>query len=68
MAKFTIEFSEKADRDLKGLIKALGVKSKAEVVRKAVNLLRYVVQEQQEGSRLVLENQRDRSRKEVITI
>ena len=43
MSRFTIDFSDEAERDLQGLIKALGVKSKADVLRKALNLLNYVV-------------------------
>jgi hypothetical protein len=49
-------------------MKALGANSKAEVVRKAVNLLRYVLQEQKGGGRIVVENHRDNTKKEVIPI
>ncbi len=68
MSRFTIDFSEEAERDLQGLIKALGVKSKADVLRKALNLLNYVVRAQEEGGKLVVENKKDKSRKEVITL
>ena len=68
MSRFTIDFSDEAERDLQGLIKALGVKSKADVLRKALNLLRYVVRAQEEGGKLMVENKKDKSRKEVITL
>ncbi|MEE9264692.1 MAG: hypothetical protein V3V11_09570 [Vicinamibacteria bacterium] len=68
MSRFTIDFSDEAERDLQGLIKALGVKSKADVLRKALNLLNYVVRAQEEGGKLLVENKKDKSRKEVITL
>jgi len=68
MSRFTIDFSDEAERDLQGLIKALGVKSKADVLRKALNLLNYVIRAQEEGGKLVVENKKDKSRKEVITL
>ncbi len=68
MSRFTIDFSDEAERDLQGLIKALGVKSKADVLRKALNLLNYVVRAREEGGKLVVENKKDKSRKEVITL
>lgn len=68
MPKYTIQFSKQTDRDLGRLMKALGANSKAEVVRKAVNLLRYVLQEQKGGGRIVVENHRDNTKKEVIPI
>jgi len=68
MSRFTIDFSDEAERDLQGLRKALGAKSKADVLRKALNLLTYVIQAREEGARLVVENTKDNSRKEVITL
>ncbi len=68
MSRFTIDFSDDAERDLQSLTKALGVKSKADVLRKALNLLNYVVRAQEEGGKLVVENKKDQSRKELITL
>ena len=68
MSRVTIDFSDDAERDLQSLIKALGVKTKADVLRKALNLLNYVVRAQEEGGKLVVENKKDKSRKEVITL
>ena len=50
------------------LTKALGVNSKAEVVRKAVNVLRYLLKEQKCGGTLVVENKREKTRKQLIPI
>ncbi len=68
MPKYTIQFSKRTDRDLERLAKALGVSSKADVVRKAVNLLRYVLEEQKAGGKLVVENSRDKTKKELVPI
>ena len=68
MSRFSIDFSEESDRDLDALTKALGVKSKAEVVRKALSLLRFIVQAQSEGGRLIIENRDENSQREVITL
>ncbi len=68
MPKYTIQFSKRTDRDLERLAKALGVSSKADVIRKAVNLLRYVLEEQKASGKLVVENSRDKTKKELIPI
>jgi len=68
MPKFTIQFSQQTDKDFDRLTKALGVNSKAEVVRKAVNVLRYLLKEQKCGGTLVVENKREKTRKQLIPI
>ena len=68
MPKYTIQFSKRTDRDLERLAKSLGVTSKADVVRKAVNLLRYVLEEQKAGGKLIVENSRDKTKKELVPI
>ena len=68
MAKFTIKFSKKTEKDLERMIKTLGAKTKADVVRKALNHLQYVLEEQRGGGKLMVENNRENSIKEVITI
>ena len=68
MSRFTIDFSDEAEQNLQSLTKALGVKSKADVLRKALNLLNYVVRAREEGGKLVVENKKDKSRKELITL
>ena len=68
MSRFTVEFSPEVDQNIEKIAKALGVRTKADVVRKALNLLNYVVQEQEAGSKLILENERQNLKKELITI
>ncbi len=68
MARFSINFCNDSDRDLDGLTKAPGVKSKAEVVRKALSRLRYVVQVLPEADRLIIENAEQESRRELLTL
>ena len=68
MPKFTIQFSQQTDKDLDRLTKALDANSKAEVARKAMHLLRYVSKEQKCGGTLVVENKREKTRKQLIPI
>lgn len=68
MTVFTIEFSPKADDELKLVAERLGVKSKVDVLRKALALLNYVTGEQQKGSKLYLENERLKLKKEIVMI
>jgi len=68
MARFSIDFSEQSDQDLDALTRELGVKSKAEVVRKALSLLRFIVKAQSECGRLIVENPNEKSQREVITL
>lgn len=68
MSRFTIEFSEDADRGLEQARRLLGATTKADVLRKAVNLLNFVVQEQEKGGKIIIENASENLRKEVVTI
>ena len=68
MSRFTIEFTEEADRGLEQVQKLLHATTKADVIRKAVNLLNFVVQEQEKGGKLIIENPRENLRKEIVTI
>ena len=67
MARFSINSCDDSDRDLDVLTKALGEKSKAKVVRKALSRLRYVVQVLPEAGRLIIENAEQEARRELIT-
>jgi len=68
MSRFTVEFSPSVDRDIEEIGRDLGVTTKADVVRKALNLLKYVVRERKEGAKFVLENERQNTRKEIVTL
>lgn len=64
MPRYTIDFSAEVDRRVGALRQKLDVKSKAEVVKKALGLLAYVVNEREAGSRIIVE--RDGNRQEIV--
>ncbi len=68
MSRFTIEFSEDMDQQIDRIARALNAPTKADVIRKALGLLSYVVKERDEGSTLVLENKKANIRKEIVTL
>jgi hypothetical protein len=68
MARFTIDFSDLMDHQIEELAHDLRVKTKADVLRKALGLLYFVVGEQKEGGRLIVENPHENLRKELVTI
>lgn len=68
MSRFTIEFTEDADKGLEEVQKSLHATTKADVIRKAMNLLNFVVQERENGGKLIIENTRENIRKEIVTI
>ena len=67
MSRFTIELTPEADKGLEEVRQRLGATTKADVIRKAISLLNFVVQERQEGGRLIIENSKKDVRKEVVT-
>lgn len=68
MSRFTIEFTDEVDKQIEQIAKALGANTKADVIRKALGLLNYVVQERAAGSTVILENKKQGVRKEVVTL
>jgi hypothetical protein len=68
MSRFTIEFTEEADKGLEEVQRKLHATTKADVIRKAVNLLNFVVQEQEKGGKLIVENPKENLRKEIVTL
>ena len=66
MSRFTIEFSDKADKEMEEVAKKLDVKSKVEVLRKALSLLNFVTKE--EGNKIVVENEKLNTRREIIAL
>lgn len=68
MGRYTIEFNEEAERGLETDRQRLGVASKTEVIRKAINLLHFVLEERGEGAKLILENAVTNERKEVAPL
>ena len=68
MSRFTIEFSETVYKQIDDIQAELHAQTKADVVRKALGLLSYVVREQKDGSVLILENIKNNVRKEIVTL
>jgi hypothetical protein len=68
MARFTIDFSPQAERELRDIQKALDAGTKADVIRKALSLVKYVVEERQHGGRIFVENEKEKVRKEIVTL
>lgn len=68
MSRFTIELTDDADESLGHIQRLLGVSSKTEVIRKAINLLNFVVRERQDGGKLFIENKEKNIRKEIVNI
>lgn len=68
MSRFTIEFSKDLDQQIDQIARALDAPTKADVVRKALGLLSYVVKERDTGSTLILENKTTNVRKEIVTL
>lgn len=66
--KDTIQFPKQPDGDLEQSTKTRGVNSRAEVVRKAPSVARYLLREQKGGGTLVVENKREKTKKELIPI
>ncbi len=68
MARYTIEFADDVDRKLDALAVSLGVRTKADVVRKALGLLDYVVSEKALGKKLVIEDEKKNEREVLVTL
>jgi hypothetical protein len=68
VARFTIDFSSEAEHELRDIQKALDVGTKADVIRKALSLVKYIVEERQKGGKLFIENEKEKVRKEIVTL
>lgn len=68
MSRFTVEFSKDVDDQIDKISESLGAQSKAEVIRKALGLLSYVVKAQKDGEKLIFENEKLKTRKEILTL
>jgi metal-responsive CopG/Arc/MetJ family transcriptional regulator len=55
-----LDFSEAAFEELNRLQKKLGASSRAEVVRDALTVLRWLVEEKTDGNRILVEEKEDR--------
>ena len=68
MSRFTIEFTDDVDQQIEEIAKALNANTKADVIRKALGLLNYVVHEKAAGGTVIVENKKENIRKEVVTL
>ena len=68
MARFTIDFSDVAADEIDQLAQELQLRTKADVLRKALGVLKYIVEEKRQGGRLFIENRQEGERKEIVAI
>lgn len=66
MPRYTVDFSPEVDQRLEEL-RAPG-QTKAQVIRRALSLLSFVVDEAKNGGALVVENPRRHSKHEVVLL
>ena len=68
MARFTMDFSDVAAEEIEQLAQELQLRTKADVLRKALGVLKYIVEEKRQGGRLFIENRQEGERKEIVAI
>lgn len=68
MARLTLDYDEETGRDMEQIARTLRLGSKAEVLRKALGLLKFYAEERERGSAMVFENRTTNERKEVIAL
>ena len=66
MKTLKIELGKSADADLEGMKSVLNVDSEIEVIAAALGLLKYVIEQKKDGGRLVIENEKQRLRWEIV--
>jgi hypothetical protein len=65
--RVTVDFSPEAYAALEEISRTLGA-SKAEALRKALGLMRFVLQETRKGAKLILEGPNQRERREIVQL
>ena len=68
MPRLTLDYDEQTGQDMEAIQRALRLSSKAEVMRKALGLLKFYADEKQHGSAMVFENKETNERKEVVAL
>lgn len=68
MARSTIEFNEAADAQLQALVRHLGASSKAEVVRNALSLYAYLVDQMEPDKALGILNEAEGNKVEKVVV
>jgi len=67
MPRITVDFSDKAFEAVEEIAKELST-TKAEALRKAIGLMRYVAKEQKSGAKLIIENPKENTKKEIVPL
>ena len=65
--RITADFSEEAYEALTEVSESLHT-TKAESLRRALGLIRFILRQQKEGWRLILEDKEGKERKEIVTL
>ncbi|OGD33626.1 hypothetical protein A2833_03325 [Candidatus Azambacteria bacterium RIFCSPHIGHO2_01_FULL_44_55] len=68
MGKYTIELSEKAEKDMDFMKMALEVDNKTAVIKKALGTLNFLLKEHMNGSKIIIENEKTKTRREIVVI
>ena len=67
MPRVTVDFSDDAFKAMEDIAKELST-TKSEALRKALTLMRYAVQEKKKGSKLIVENDNEAVKKEIVQL
>jgi hypothetical protein len=68
MPRLTLDYDEQTGRDLEQIQKSLRLGSKADVMRKALGLLKFYTEEKEHGASMIFENKSTNERKEVVAL
>ena len=63
-----MDFSDVAAEEIEQLAQELQLRTKADVLRKALGVLKYIVEEKRQGGRVFIENRQEGERKEIVAI
>ena len=67
MRRISIDFSDQAFEELGRISRRLNV-TKAGALRKALGLIKYVLEEREAGGKLFIENKSQKVKKEIVTL
>lgn len=67
MPRMTVDFSDDAFEAVEEIASELST-TKSEALRRAIGLMRFVVQEKKAGSRIVAENPKGNVKKEIVQL
>jgi len=67
MPRITVDFSDDAFEAVEDIAKELST-TKAEALRKSIALMRYVAKERKKGGKLVIEDPKENTKKEIVQL